>query len=102
LLAGVLTSISLAAGEAFVVVLVALAIVEHWNDRPRLMTWLGRATMVVGFDAAFSLRSIISWAASHGPAYTTSSTYGSLDLRLVEGELDPWVPWKYKMSPFPG
>ena len=102
LLAGVLTSISLAAGEAFVVVLVALAIAEHWNDRPRLMTWLGRATMVVGFDAAFSLRSIISWAASHGPAYTTSSTYGSLDLRLVEGELDPWVPWKYKMSPFPG
>ena len=101
LLCGVLTSLSVAAGEALFVLLLAYVLVEHRKSARAVTAWLGRAAVVAVCEVVFTLRSTIVWAAQGGPAYGPSAEYGSLNLRLVEGELDPFVPWKNKMSPFP-
>ncbi len=102
LLAGVLTSLSLAAGEALIVLVLAYSIATYRKDVHALVSWLGRTAIVAGFEVAFSLRSLVAWAAYGAPGYSPATEFGNLDPRLVEGELDPFVPWKAKMSPFPG
>jgi hypothetical protein len=101
LLAGVVASLSLAAGEALLVLLLAYAIVACRGSVRTFVAWLGRTAFVAVFEVAFTLRSVIAWVAYGQPAVPSASTLGSLNLRLVEGELDPFVPSKPKMSPFP-
>jgi len=101
LLAGMLTSLSVAAGEALLVLLVVYAVTSHRKDAHVVAAWVGRTAIVAGFEAAFSLRSVTAWLVQGQPAYGPSGEYGSLNARLVDGELDPLSPWKYKVSPFP-
>jgi len=99
LLAGVLASLSLAAGEALIVLVLAFAIATHWRDANALVSWLGRAAIVAGFEVLFTLRSVVAWVVYGGSGYTPGSEFGTLNQRLIEGELDPLVAWKDKMSP---
>jgi hypothetical protein len=56
---------------------------------------------VAGFEVLFTLRSVVAWVTYGAPGYSPATQFGNLNLRLVEGELDPFVLWKPKMSPFP-
>jgi hypothetical protein len=101
LLAGVISSLSLAAGEALLFLLLVYSILTWWRRRRAFIVWLGRFAIAVAIEVLFSLRSLVAWATNGRPGYAPPAVYGGLTPRLVQGELDPLVPWKFKMSPFP-
>lgn len=101
LLGGVLASLSLAAGEALLVLLLAYSLSSNRNKVAGFLAGLGRAAIVAVFEIAFLARSLVAWLGNGQPGYTPASEFGSLNQRLVQGELDPFVLWKFKISPFP-
>ncbi len=101
LLAGVLTSLSLAAGEGLLVVLLTFGIVTNLRSVRTLATWLGRTACVAIFEVAFTIRSLIAWITYGQPGFAPATVFGGLNSRLLQGELDPFVPGKPKLSPFP-
>jgi len=101
LLGGVLATLSLTAGEALLVLLLAYSIVVYRKTATHFLVGLGQAAVVAAFEVAFLARSVIAWAGNGQLGYAPASEYGAVNLRLVEGELDPFVLWKPKMSPFP-
>jgi hypothetical protein len=110
--AGVLTSLSLVAGEVIVVVLVANALAFRPWSLLGLWSWLGRALAVIALEGLFVLRSVANFFVwfgypSHvldqigGPPIYGPSVFGPLGARLIEGDLDPFLQFKPRMSPFP-
>lgn len=98
---GALTALSVTAGEMATVLLLAFVLLCHRGTLRDLSTRLAQIAVIVVFQLAFISRSLWAWAGTPSAAYVPSSYYGPLDLRLVEGELDPFVPWKGKLSPIP-
>jgi hypothetical protein len=101
LLCGVLTSLSLVAGEAAVVLLVAFTLTGRPLSAYRVLSQLARVGLVLLFEAGFTLRSLVAWALAGPTSYIPGSLYGGLNARLIMDELDPFVPWKAKLSPYP-
>jgi hypothetical protein len=101
LASAVCASLSLAAGEGIIVTLAAFAAVEGGTDFRRFASILARVIVVAAFEVLALLRSLGEWVAQGEPAFAPSNAYGSMNSRLVQGELDPFVLWKPKLSPFP-
>jgi hypothetical protein len=101
MMAGVLATLSLTAGEAVLVLLLAYHVTAHRATWVNLLTALGRTAIVAVFELAFLARSLFEWWGNARPSYAPASEYGNLNSRLIEGELDPFVLWKFKVSPFP-
>lgn len=109
---GVLVTLSLVAGEAFILLLVS-ALIASRKWRPRdVGIWIPRVLVIAGITLAFTWRSLAGlamWSQYPGgvrtqvgtASYTPPSFFGAFNWGLVQGELDPFVPWKSKMSPVP-
>ena len=101
LMAGVLATLSLSAGEALLVLLLAYDLAAHRRTARNVLVTVARAAVVAVFEVAFLARSVFAWWGNGQPGYAPASEYGGLNARLIEGELDPFVLWKFKISPFP-
>ncbi len=101
LLAGALASLSLVAGELLVLTLIAFLLSTHRSAPRDLARWASRAGLVVLLEVTVTARSLAAWLTTPGTQFAPNGFYGPLDWRLVTGELDPFVPWKFKLSPFP-
>jgi len=101
-LAGVLSTLSLSSGEALLVLLLAYDVAAHRKTLTNMLASVGRTAAVALIEIAFLARSVFAWASNGQPGYSPASEYGDLNTRLIEGELDPFVFGKIKMSPFPG
>lgn len=109
-LLGISTSLSLAAGEALALLLLAWIVVYRAGLHLPARQWLARVTLILGMGAAFVLRSILGvaiWFAYPGhvlsevgnpPEAPTPGLPMPTSDTLV-GELDPFVPFKWKLSP---
>lgn len=100
LLAGVLASLGLAAAETMLILLLGYSLVVWRRRGPVLFAWLGRFAIVVAFEVVFTLRSVVAWATYHPPGNAPFNVYGGVTPSLVQGELNPFAPWQFKMSPF--
>jgi hypothetical protein len=112
LVAGTLTSLSLVAGEAFVLLFAGFGLAVHARRRGALARWLCYAAVLAAVEAAFVVRSIAATVVWYRwPAHVLTQT-GNLPsppsaaspfplLPFAQGYLDPFVPWKPKLSPFP-
>lgn len=98
---GALATLSLAAGETAIVLLVAFMLVNRRGTLRDLSVRFAEVAALVLVEVAFTARSVYEWAISYGATYAPSTYYGPLNARLITGELDPFVPWKNKLSPFP-
>lgn len=96
----ILVSLSLAAGEEFVILGLAYAVAQCRRGARQLCVRLLQLLVIVGFEMVSIVRSLWGWLHSYGSAYSPGNQYGALDFRLVQGELNPFVLWKYKVSPF--
>lgn len=112
LVGGVLSSLSVVAGEALCILLVGTLLAFRPVTLRELGRWLPRVIVIAGCEILGVLRSVIGnlvwWSyPSHvltqtgSTLYTPPSIFGSFGWSLLQGELDPFVPWKPKMSPFP-
>ena len=98
---GAMTALSLAAGESVAVLVLAFVIVRHFGAWRKLLSGVLAVFLLILFEMAFTLRSIAGWVSFQGASYVPTHYYGSLGMRLILGELDPFVPWKAKLSPIP-
>jgi hypothetical protein len=112
LLVGSLTTLSPAASELFVLLLVASVVAFQKGGGHVVKAWLMRIAVVGTIGAAFAIRSFIGFATwfsypghvlseAGSPPFVSPTSPYPFNLRLVLGELDPFVPWKAKLSPFP-
>jgi len=97
--AGLLTSLSVAAGEALVGLLVGYILVVHRKDAGRLGRWLARVVVVAGAAATSVCRGVGALGSSNLSSYNFANAYGPLDSRLVQSALNPFLPWKFLISP---
>jgi len=109
---GVLASLSLSSAEAVIVLLLGFVVILHRTSWRPLLGWFVRLLVVVGIVAAFLVRSLVGtfvWFGypSHVLAQTGSSQqtppplWAPFGSGLLQQELDPFVPWKGRLSPFP-
>jgi hypothetical protein len=109
---GVLSSLSPVATQALLLVLVGYLLAFRPWSFGELSSWLARFVALIAFDAVCLLRSLVgalTWFSypghvlvQTGPAgYSPPSTFGPLGQRLIVGDLDPFAPVKFRMSPFP-
>ena len=112
LLVGALTALTPAASELFVLLLVASVLVFQKGGVRAIRAWIERVVLIAALGVAFILRSFIGLAIwfpypghvltqAGNPPYVPPTSPYPFNLRLIEGELDPFVPWKAKLSPFP-
>ena len=111
-LSGMITVLSLAAGEALLLVTAASVLMVRGPDAAPLRTWLARGAAVASIAALFVSRSIagvVVWfrypqhvmSPLGNPPYATQPGLPTLNLGEVMGNLDPFVPFKIKISPLP-
>jgi hypothetical protein len=109
---GVLASLSLPCGEAYMVLLVGFVLLVHGEHRGEVLAWVPRLALVALVAAAFLASSIagsLIWFGypSHVLAQTGASLqtpppfWSSFGNRLLQQELNPFEPWKERLSPFP-
>jgi hypothetical protein len=101
LFAGVVTSLSVAAGEALLGFLIGFVLLVHWRSSPHLARWMLRAAVVGGIAVAWVSRSLWELSAPNPSAYSAVTATSPFDLQLVQGALDPFVVFKPLISPFP-
>lgn len=112
LLGGVLTALSPVAGEFLVLTLVGYWVVFRTSVSGSLASGLARLVLVAVVCGVFLTRSLVGFVAwysypGHVLQAAGSPPFGAVRMRyqfsarLVTGELDPFVPWKAKLSPFP-
>jgi hypothetical protein len=112
LVVGTLTSLSAVAAESLVVVFGVGALVYAEGDLRRGLRALGAVVAAGAFGAGFAARSLLGYAIWYSypqhvlspagsPPYVVAPSLYPFGPRLVLGELDPFVPWKPKLSPFP-
>ncbi len=111
LFVGGLTAVSVAVGTALCLLLVGYVILEGLLRRPtRWGAELARVFSVAGIAATFvarSLAGLVMWWGYPGHVLTGtgSAPYAALSPAVVYsgwvGQLDPFVPWKPKISPIP-
>ena len=101
LLLGTVSALGVAAGEALLALVLAFALLSGRPTARASLSWLGKTAILALIEIAFNFRSVTAWVVNHQPAFTPSNEYGPLNARLVQGELDPLVPWKAKLSVFP-
>lgn len=112
-LLGVGTSLSLAIGEAIVLLLIASIVVYHGGgQRLTVGQWGARVAAILGLGAAFVSRSILAlveWyrypehvlGAVGNPPYATVPGLPAPTPGTFFGNLNPLVPFKWKLSPIP-
>jgi len=109
---GILASIGLACGEAIVALLVGFVVVQHWNRARELIAWGSRILVVIAVALLVIGRSILGSLVWFGYPYHALTQTGTVAQSpplfglpfgpaLLEQELDPFVPWKGRLSPFP-
>ena len=112
LLLGAITSLSVAAGEMLALTTVAFWIVYSGRRRARLLRAISRFAVLVAIGAAFVIRSlagVVMWysypqhvlAPVGSPPYAIPGVPTTASVSTFIGELDPFVPLKPKLSPFP-
>jgi hypothetical protein len=112
LLLGILAALNAAAAQFFVLVLLGYWVVFRSPAGGPVTAWLARFVVMVGIGVGFVVRSLVAFAAwfsypghvlqaAGNPPYVPPPIGYELTTRLVTGELDPFVPWKAKLSPFP-
>jgi hypothetical protein len=110
---GCLTALNAAAAQFFVLALIAYAVTFRVRSLPDLRRWTIGIGIVVAVSLAFVIRTLVAFAAWYGypghvlqetgsPPYVAPPIGYSFGPRLVMGELDPFLPWKAKLSPIPG
>jgi len=112
LLVGVLAALNVAAAQFFVLVLIGFVVVFRSSSAGSLGSWFGRMAVIAGTGLLFLVRSVLGlvvWFSYPGHVLqeTGSAPYVpppigyALSQRLVMGEIDPFVRWKAKLTPFP-
>lgn len=101
LVCGAMAVLSLAAGEVAIVLALAFAIALRRGSLRELLVRVAQVALLIPFELAFTLRSVIEWSTNQRTGYVPIGYYGAFDSRLVSGEMNPFVPWKEKLSPFP-
>jgi hypothetical protein len=111
-LLGILTVFSDALGETLFLLLVANLIVSRNEFQVQFRQWWSRVVLIAMVGLAFVGRSIgglVIWFDQPGhvlnalgsPPYATQPGLPSPSSDTYVGNLDPFVPWKWKLSPFP-
>lgn len=111
-LLGILTLFSVALGEALFLLLFANLIAFRVRSRAQIREWITRLGVIVATGVAFVGRSVaglIIWFGQPGHVlnavgsspYATQPGLPSPSLDTFVGNLDPFVPLKWKLSPFP-
>jgi len=109
-LLGVASVVSATIGTVLALVLLVQMVLCSWSDLSRLGRLLLRFVVVVGVAALFLIRSfvgVIVWWSYPGHVQTSGSVppYSPAVNQVVYGdfvsEVNPFSPWKWKISPFP-
>jgi hypothetical protein len=112
-LLGVCTSLSLAIGEALVLLMLGYILLERIRSGGRsVRLWLPRLGLILAIGAAFVARSILAVAiwfrypghvleAAGSPPYAPIPGLPSPTYDTFVGNLDPFIPFKWKLSPLP-
>lgn len=109
-LLGATAAISVTVGTALALLLLGYWIVSSLGVRPALGSRLARVLATLGIMSLFLMRSfvgILVWWNYPGHVMTPNSVppYSPLAFREtytgVVGQIDPFTPWKWKVSPFP-
>ncbi|MGA7922393.1 MAG: hypothetical protein WCA77_00230 [Thermoplasmata archaeon] len=110
---GVVSSMSVAVGEALVVLLLSFLLLLHRPWRSGTLTaWLARVAAAVGVGCLFLVRSlagILLWFSYPGHVLTETGSHpfapppvtSPLSWGVLLGQLDPFVIWDPKVSPAP-
>lgn len=112
LLLGVLAALNAAAAQFLVLILIGYVAVFHSRSSGSLRSWFLRIVAVAGIGLLWVVRTLIGYAAwfsypgqvlqeTGNPPYVAPPVGYAWSLGLVQGELDPFVPGKPKLSPFP-
>jgi hypothetical protein len=111
-LVGAMASLGTAAAEFLILILVAYLLLYRGEVAMTLRSGIARIAGVALIGSAFMLRTIAAiavWYPYPGhvltetgqPPYAAPVSPYQFGTRLVTGELDPFVLWKAKLSPFP-
>jgi hypothetical protein len=111
-LLGVLTCLSLALGEALVLLLVAYGLVDRARSGltwPGVVARLGAILAIAALFVARSIAGVIVWysypahvlSATGSPPYVPISGLPAPTTATFNGDLNPFVPFKPKLSPLP-
>ncbi len=109
---GILASLSLTCAEAYAILMIGFVIIDHGHHLRELLAGLSRVVVVVSVAALFIVRSILGTLLWFGyPAHVLTQTgtavqspppfWSPFGSGLLQQELDPFVPWKGRLSPFP-
>lgn len=109
---GILGSLSAVAAEAAALILVATVLVSPRPAHGRFRGWTSRIGGIVGIGLGALVRSwgaVLVWfrypghvlTAAGSPPYAVPPPLYTFNLSLMQGELDPFVLWKEKISPVP-
>jgi hypothetical protein len=109
---GVLAALNPAAAQFYLLFLIGSVVVLWCHDVPRLLRKLAQTVVIGGVGTLFVLRSVVGFAAWYSypghtlqdtgnPPFGTPSLGYSFSAALINGELNPFVPWKAKLSPVP-
>lgn len=112
LLLGAITSLSVAAGEMLALAAVGFWVVYSAQRRARLVRAISRFAVLVTIGVLFVIRSlagVVLWYSypQHvlqpvgSPPFASPSGLTTATVATFIGELDPFVPLKPKLSPFP-
>ncbi len=112
ILLGISTGLSLAVGEMLVLLLVGYLIAFNPRLREELGHWTARAAAIVAIGMAFVSRSLVGIArwysypghvlsAAGNPPYAPMPVGPGPMATSYLGDLDPFVPFKPKLSPLP-
>ncbi|MFZ3356879.1 MAG: hypothetical protein WA549_09055 [Thermoplasmata archaeon] len=112
LLLGATAALSASTGTTILLLLVVFLLFFSGNLIGSLRRWGGALLAWLGVMAAFLVRSLVGlvvwfdypghvWAAVGSPPYASYGFPQPLSSSIVLGELDPFVLWKPKLSPFP-
>lgn len=112
LFAGLLVALSVAAGEGFVILLGAAMLESQWRTRDLWRSYLSRFMLIAAIGILFVVRSLVGvviWfdypghvlsAAGQKP-WSTAPELAAPPLSAYVGDLDPFVPYKWLLSPVP-
>lgn len=112
-LLGSLTALSVAVGETVFLVLLGAILTATFRGRVAPRRWIPQFLATVGIAALFVVRYIylfLMWfnypghvvQATGSPPYAANPAFSAVpSMQDVMGWLDPFVPWKWKLSPIP-
>jgi hypothetical protein len=113
LFVGAVAGVSAAIGETLLLLIAAFYLAFLPWTLAAFTRWVPRFLAACGFAAAFAVRSIVAVAVWWGypehvlapvgsPPYATASGLPVFSWSALLGNVDPFTPFKLKLSPFPG